>query len=37
MMEGWADFLEGNPFMRRLSDAGKIVKEMREADPAEAG
>jgi len=32
MMQAWADFIEGAPFARRVSDAGKLAKEMQEAN-----
>ncbi len=32
MMQAWADFIEGAPFERRVSDAGKLAKAMQEAN-----
>ena len=32
MMQAWADFLEGYPFRRPVSDAAKLAREMQEAN-----
>ncbi len=32
MMQAWADFLEGAPFRKPASDAGRLAEAMREAN-----
>lgn len=32
MMQAWANFIEGSPFRRPVSDAGKLAKAMQEAN-----